>query len=141
VEVGETVADGLLNWELVRLDFEGDRVSSWEICRKYGLSPATLTRRAKEARWGAKHRNAGLDRDILIAMLFGVLEQQLRKLEVAVGDVNEKEAAVLGKLVATMEKLIEIEGRTGSKAAPADTREMRDLRNKLASRIDRLKQG
>ena len=45
---------------------------------------------------------------------------------------GEKEAAVLGKLASTLEKLIEIDDAAAGKPKPAQGRKMRDLRDQLA---------
>jgi hypothetical protein len=128
-------------WDAVRADFESEELTEAGICSKYGVRRDELWRRARTNRWRTVHREGGLDRLILIRQLFGVLERHIRKLEeTEMTEVGEKETTVLGKLVSTMDKLIEIEGRAGRGNGPEETREMEDIRNKLARRIDRLKQ-
>jgi hypothetical protein len=140
--VSGTVALRAGGWDAVRKDFESDGLTDAGLCRKHNVDHDELWQHARKNKWRTEHRENGLDRIILIRLLFGLLERHIQKLEkVEMTEVSEKEAAVLGKLVSTMDKLIEIEGRTGRTTGPRETREMQDLRNKLARRIDRLKQG
>jgi hypothetical protein len=141
-EVAENVATETGRWDRVRADFEGDGVTEAGICRRYGITHDELWLRAAKNKWKREHRLNGLDRVILIRQMFGLLETHIVKLETTeMTEVGDKETAVLGKLVSTLDKLIEIEGRAGAKTGPEDAKEMRDIRNKLARRIDRLKQA
>jgi hypothetical protein len=127
----------------VRADFESDTLTDHAICEKHGLPHDRLWMLARSNNWKTGHRGNGLDRTILIRMLLGVLERQIGKVEKAdMTELNEKETTVLGKLVSTLENLIEIEGRNNPAGSQQEeTREMRELRNKLAKRIDRLKRA
>ena len=55
--------------------------------------------------------------------------------------VTETEVNVLGKLVQSMGKLIEIEATTNIKATPRQTKDMHDIRRKLVERIAELKRS
>jgi hypothetical protein len=135
----EPLAKSPLDWDLVRIDFEGDEKTSWAICREYGIHPAELARHAKKAKWTTKHREAGLDRTILIQLLFGILDREISKLEKHdMAETAEKTASGLGRLATTMERLIDLENRAGTGSTPEQTKEMQDIRRKLARRIDRL---
>jgi hypothetical protein len=128
-----------LDWDLVRIDFEGDEKTSWRICREYGIPPAELARHARKAKWNTKHRDAGLDRTILIQLLFGILDREIGKLEKSeMSETTDRVASGLGRLATSMERLIELENRAGTGSTPEQTKEMQDIRRKLARRIDRL---
>ena len=128
-------------WDAIRSDFEGDTLTEAGICRKHGVTRDELWTKARRNKWRVGHRENGLDRLILIRQVFGVLERHIQILEeVEMTEVGETETTVLGRLVSTLDRLIEIEGRAGGKSGPEETREMQDIRNKLARRIDRLKQ-
>ncbi len=77
--------------------------------------------------------------------MFVVLEKQIEKMEIAVmSGTDDKEIALLGQLVRSLEKLVELD--TKQKAAtikkdgkpPKSSRDMLALRNKIAQRISHL---
>ncbi|RYE81805.1 MAG: hypothetical protein EOP19_17810 [Hyphomicrobiales bacterium] len=125
------------DWEGAALDYLYARLTIAAICRKYGVSRGELLQRAVRHKWKTL-RTDDTDREILIGMMLGVLEQQIGHLEkTEMTQTGDKEVAVLGKLATTLEKLIDIEDKS---RAPAGTGEnMQELRNKLARRIENLK--
>lgn len=131
-----------LDWDAVRHDYESDALTTIGICKRYGIGHDVLAAHARRARWFGEHRTDGLDRTILIRQLFGVLETQIKHLEgIEMTTTGEKEVAVLGKLAATLEKLIEIDGKAATKRpSPAQTKEVQEFRNKLVKRIEEFKQ-
>ena len=132
-----------LDWDAIRLDYESDALTSIGICRKYGIGHDVLATHARRSKWYGEHRSNGLDRSILIRQLFGVLETQIKHLEgVEMTTTGEKEVAVLGKLAATLEKLLELDSKAVNKRPDAaQTKEMQDLRNKLIKRLEAFKQA
>lgn len=138
--VGAAAPD--VDWAAVRQDFESDALTTIGICKKYRIGHDVLALHARRAKWHIEHRAGGLDRSILIRQLFSVLENQIKHLEGAeMTTTGEKEVAVLGKLAATLEKLIEMDARAAIKRPGASqTREMQDLRNKLIKRLEEFKQ-
>lgn len=125
------------NWDLVAIDYCYPHLTIAALCRKHRITRGELMLRAARHKWKTL-RADDTDRLILIWMLFGVMERQIGHLEeTEMTPSGEKEAAVLGKLATTLEKLIDIEDKS---KAPAGTGEnMQELRNKLAQRIDNLK--
>jgi hypothetical protein len=125
------------NWDLVAIDYFYPHRTIAALCKKHGITRGELMLRAARHKWKTL-RADDTDRLILIWMLFGVMERQIGNLEeTEMTQSGEKEAAVLGKLATTLEKLIDIEDKS---KAPAGTGEnMQELRNKLAQRIDNLK--
>ncbi len=63
------------------------------------------------------------------------------KLETNMEKAGETEAAVLGQLVRSMSKLIEIETATNAATTPRQSKQMNDIRSKLVARIQELKRG
>jgi len=68
-----------------------------------------------------------------------VLDGQVRTLERQMTEPVDRNAALLGTMTKTLEKLIELDERQRAKQ-PAKRKEMSDIRNKLAARIEQLKQ-
>jgi hypothetical protein len=129
-----------VNWDLVRIDLEGRGITRAAICRKHGITRAELAAKAKASKWATAGDNE-TDRIILIGMMLGVLEAQIGNLETTEMTASgDKEVVVLGKLATTLEKLIDIEDKGKAPTEQSGHGEnMKDLRNKLARRIDQLK--
>lgn len=74
--------------------------------------------------------------------MFAVLEKQIERMEnTMVEDVEDKEIALLGQLVRTLEKLVDLDSKQvkdAGETAPktqSESREMLALRKKLSQRI------
>ena len=125
------------NWDIVAEDYRWGRLTIPAMCRKHGIARNELLQRASKHKWKTL-RDAGTDREILIGMMLGVLEQQIGHLEtIEMTQTGEKEVAVLGKLATTLEKLIDIEDRSKPRVGAGEN--MQEIRNKLAQRIENLK--
>jgi hypothetical protein len=89
-----------------------------------------------------RHPHRAIDRGAIIGRMFRLLDRQIIQLEHDMTSTGEKEVAVLGKLASTLEKLIDIDNaETAGQPARGPGKDMRDLRNKLAARIEQLKRG
>jgi|GEM_PF-719120 len=134
------------DWEAVRRDYEQSALTGRQICEKHGVTEGALRWRIKKQFWAARNGVHAVDRHQIIKRMFRVLEQQVIQLErnmdsSQAGSTGDKEVAVLGKLVVTLEKLIEIDSATSSDTRPKQNKNIRDLRNQLAQRIEHLKRG
>ena len=129
-------------WLAIRIAYETTRESIRGLCARYHLSARTLYERAKKEAWTPRHQPARLDRAGIIGRMFRLLDRQILHLEHTMTATGEKEVAVLGKLASTLEKLIDIEAAADTPAAgPARRKDMTDLRDKLAERIEQLKRA
>lgn len=127
-----------VDWAAVQLDYEQDEGTIPEICARYGITDAQLRHRRERHGW--KLRNEwSLRVGPLINRMMRVLDGQVRELEKQMAEPVDKNAALLGTMTKTLEKLVELdEGQR--KKQPAKRKEMSDIRNKLAARIEQLKQ-
>lgn len=127
-------------WAEVRGDYEAANSSKYTIARRHGTTVAEIDARAEANKWSDAKRTESTDRIILISRLLGVLELQIEHLEKAEMTTNgEKEAAVLGKLTENLGKLINMaNAEARGTATETETAEMREIRNKLAERINAL---
>ena len=127
-----------VDWAAVQLDYETDNGTLPEICSRHGISDAQLRHRRERHGW--KPRNEWTLRVApLISRMMRVLDGQVRALEKQMTEPVDKNAALLGTMTKTLEKLIELDERQRAKQ-PAKRKEMSDIRNKLAARIEHLKQ-
>lgn len=123
-------------WAPVRADYEARYISRYAICLKYNIPMAELLERADKNKWQRADSDA-VDRHILINQLLVLLQRQINQLELSMVEAD-KETAVLAKLAANLEKLIAMEKAAGGASQAEETREMQDIRKKLAKRIDAL---
>lgn len=129
-------------WRAIRSDYESATLTLNTICQNHALSLRELLARAKTSGWRRDGADA-IDRRILINKLLGLLERQIEQLDVStVTPTSDKDVAVLNKLAASLEKLIAMEkAETSGTRADEETDEVRDIRIKLAKRIDALTKG
>ncbi len=132
-----------IDWSAVRQDYESDTMTAVGICLKYGIGHDVLATQARRSKWYGEHRSGGLDRSILVRQLLGVLEKQIKHLQGAeMTTTGEKEAAVLGKLTATLDKLFDLDGKAATnRPGTAHTKEMQELRAKLIKRLEAFKEA
>ena len=129
-------------WLAIRFAYEGTTEPIPELCARFHLSSRTLYERAKQEAWTPRHQPAALDRAGIIGRMFRLLDRQILHLEHHMTTTGEKEVAVLGKLASTLEKLIAIETQANAdKAKPTRRKDITDLRDKLAERIEQLKRA
>lgn len=125
------------NWGAIREEYEGRTFLPAVICKRYGISLAQLRYRREVEGW-LSARSRIVRQDGLVARMLKVLDKQVRRLEMAVNEPIEKQANVLSTSVKTLDKLIEL-GAAQRNVEPATKKDMTDLRDKLAKRIDQFK--
>ena len=129
-------------WQDIRYAYEATDEPVLDLCARHGLSVRTLYERARIEAWTPRHQPAAVDRIGIINRMFSLLDRQILHLERNMTATGEKEVAVLGKLASTLEKLIDIENASAAHKAKAMPRkDITDLRNKLAERIEQLKRA
>ena len=133
--------DGLdRDWELIRREVEtGDRTYT-SICRRHGISRGELQRRIRANRWSAPEADDLASRRILLDGIYWALERLIDRMgEIELGLDASREAAVLHRLATTLDKLIAIDKQsTGRKPNARESREMAELKIKIAERLDEL---
>ena len=128
--------DTPVRWDLIRDEYEGRVFLPRVICKRYGITAAQLRYRREAEGW-LSARARMVRREDLVARMLKVLDKQVRRLEVATDEPLDKQASVLGAQVKTLDKLIEL-GAAQRNAEPASKRDVTDLRNKLAKRIEQF---
>lgn len=128
------------NWATIRQEVETGDSTYIAICRRHRISRGELQRRIRENRWSAPETDDLASRRILVDGLYWALERLIDRMgETELGLDASREAAVLHRLARTLEKLIEIDGRsTGRKPNARESREMAELKTKIAERLDEL---
>jgi hypothetical protein len=134
-------ADDAINWELVRLQVRAGEMTRNRICAEHGITAQRLAARIKENRWDVDEDATERDRTILLGWGYRVLERLLIQLaECEMSETGEREGVALGRLMTSLDRMIALETRiTGRKPTPRQSREMVELRAKIAKRLDELK--
>ncbi|MDB5623366.1 MAG: hypothetical protein JWR39_1929 [Devosia sp.] len=129
------------DWAAVRIDYEQLALTRNAVCRKHQISMAQLLERAWKSRWERPDGDL-TDRNILINKLLALLEAQLDQMEQTMSGAVDKEVNVLGGLAKNLKELIGMQkAERGGKEDDAETREMQEIRRKLAKRINALTKG
>ena len=77
----------------------------------------------------------------MIVRMFRLMDKVMDHMEAKVSASSESDVDLLGKLVTTLGKLIEIDRTAGKLSAPRQAKEMLDIRDKLVQRIEELKRA
>lgn len=125
-----------IRWDAIREEYEGRHFVPAMICKRYGITLAQLRYRREAEGW-LSARARVVRQDELVARMLKVLDKQVRRLEMAKDEPLDKQANVLSAQVKTLDKLIEL-GAAQRNVEPASKRDVTDLRNKLAKRIEQF---
>lgn len=127
-----------VDWDGVRSDYESKNGTILQICERYGISYGLFRGESLRGGWVRRNRRR-VDRSALIDALYRELERLIMKLGSRTSPPNEKEVTLLGNLARNLDKLIDLEKSDASgKAGTPETAEMREIRRKLAERINAL---
>jgi hypothetical protein len=127
--------------EALRIAYEGNVIPVAEVCETWRMSRSTLRKLVILHGWRQRHPRR-IDPSDVIGRLFRLLDAQIRELEKDMTKAGASEAAMLGRLVATLDKLIGMKNAQAAvRAKPRRTREMSDIKARLIERIEQLKRG
>lgn len=126
-----------IRWDAIRAEYEGRQFLPAVICQRYGITLAQLRYRREVEGW-LSARARIVRYDDLVARMLKVLDKQVRQLEMATDEPIDRQARVLSLEVRTLDALLEL-GAAQRNAEPASTKDMTDLRNKLAKRIEQFR--
>ena len=138
---GSAPAPAELDWALAQVDYESAAETLDAVAAKYGISKSALLWRAKTRCWRPRNKRKAAGGPSLLARMFRLLERQIFQLESETSPMGEKEAAVLGRVAATLERLMQIE-RTAvpPKVVKRTSKDLEELRKKVAARFEELTQ-
>ena len=125
--------------EELRSFYEGNVEPVKWICERYRIGPTTMRKLVLRHGWRQRHPRR-IDRSDIIERLMRLLERHITQLEANVGKTGAGEAAVLGRLVNALEKLIDLK-KANAPVQPKARRssEMSDIKARLIERIEQLK--
>lgn len=132
-----TDAGPVIRWDAIREEYEGRLFLPATICKRHGITLAQLRYRREVEGWPSIKARI-VRQDDLVARMLKVLDKQIRRLEMAVDEPIDKQANVLSTQVKTLDKLIEM-GAAKRNVEPPTKKDVTDLRNKLAKRIEQFR--
>lgn len=124
-------------WDAIREEYEQRLFLPAMICKRHGITPAQLRYRRQVEGWPSIRARVVRQED-LVARMLKVLDKQVRRLETAVDEPIDKQANVLSIQVKTLDKLLEM-GAAKRNVEPPTKKDVTDLRNKLAKRIEQFR--
>jgi hypothetical protein len=128
------------NWTEVRREVEAAVETRLLICARHNITLETLAEHIRTHKWDVPEDRTVEDRVLLVRKLLVGLELQMEGLKASAMSGGEDKVPVLQKLTATLDKLLEIERSTNGNRPPRrQSREMQELRAKIAKRLDELK--
>ena len=127
------------DWVAIRHAYETSRETLKQICARLGVSKGALEYRCRKEGWLRRRATLGERQDSTLARLFAVLETQVTKLANAGGDtLGDKEAHQLTEMIKNFDKMSTMAKAEDKADAPRERRDMSELRDKLARRIDQF---
>ena len=132
-----TDAGPAIRWDAIREEYEGRLFLPATICKRHGITLAQLRYRREVEGWPSIRARI-VRQDDLVARMLKVLDKQIKRLEMAVDEPIDKQANVLSTQVKTLDKLIEM-GAAKRNVEPPTKKDVTDLRNKLAKRIEQFR--
>jgi len=132
-------------WDPVGVDYCGGEITRREICAKYDITEGELNAAKKRLGWPNRREAVRTPtRKQIIKRLFRLVDGMAQRLEGTMNkgtmnDPGDAEVTVLGRLVQSVGKLIEIEAAADADVPKRETRDMHDIRSKLVARIAELK--
>lgn len=127
------------NWTVVRREVTEAVETRLLICERHGITLEQLTEHIRTHKWDVPEDTSEADRLLLLRKLFVGLERQLARLREAMMAEPEDQVGSMQKLAATLTKLLELERRiSGNKPERRQSRQMQELRARIAKRLEEL---
>lgn len=136
---GRSVQAGF-DWAAVRRDYAANEMTINAICDRHGLSQPALFQRAKSCRWDSEGSPRTNDDLKLLDRLMWAMERLIDRMgQIELQDSDgSKEAAALGRLVSTLDRMIELRERKIAKPEAQPSAEMVELRKRIDRRLKEL---
>lgn len=132
--------DPLYDWDAIKAAYEDRTITVVDLLVRHKISGTLLYGEAARRGWKLRRPNRIASRRSLLFRMRRMLELQIAHMEMNMTGFDEKEVALLGNMARTLEKLTELDLKSQPKKPDQKrSREMIELRKKLADRIDYLR--
>lgn len=127
------------DWTAVRREIEAAVETRLLICDRYGITLEQLAEHIRTHKWDVPEDATDADRLLLLRKLFVGLERQLARLREAILAGPDDQVGATQKLTATLSRLLELERKiAGNKPERRQSRQMQELRTRIAKRLEEL---
>jgi hypothetical protein len=126
-------------WEVhikVRADYEASSLTLREICDKHRVGASAMHQWARREGWTMR-KPQRIDPNDLVGRMLELLDGQIAELEATV-TTGATEVAMLGKLVATLDRVLMLKVRSNATERPRSSKRVEALRAQIAERIGEL---
>lgn len=129
-----------VDWAAVKRAYELGDGTIKDICGRFGVTKSAFEHRFQKENWLSRQAANRSRHTSTKDRLFALLERQVSKLANETSDtLTDKEAKQLTELVKSFGALSSVKDEAADNGGPAQKKDMRDLRDKLAKRIDQFK--
>lgn len=129
-----------IDWDQIRIAYEETPEKLDDMAKRFGVARSSICLRMRTDGWMRRKRLVVVDARMLIRRMYRLIERVLVRMEKAEEPMTEKDAAVLNRMAATLERLMEIEARTPQPPTRGakETAEMQQIRKTIARRLEQL---
>ena len=133
--------DGI-DWAAVRADYEGGNETLAELEIKYGTTKHWINKHRNEEGWRPRNPRRAT-RDDILGRVYRILDWHTKRMEQALEKGEDTYGmSELASVTQTLEKLIALNKAERQRTSrPPESAVMKQLRDKLADRIEQLNQG
>jgi hypothetical protein len=129
-----------VDWAAIRHAYELTDETIKDICLRFGVTKSAFEHRFQKENWLSRQAASRSRHKSTKDRLFALLERQVAKLANDRSEtLTDKESKQLTDLVKTFDTLSSVKDEAADNGGPAQKKDMRDLRDKLAKRIDQYK--
>src|SRR5690606_36077734 len=98
-------------WMAIREAYEGPDETIAEICRRFEVTPSALYWQVHRGCWRMRNLGRSADTGPMTARMLKLVERQLHHLEQEKGPMSDKAIATMGMLAATLETVLQVQGK------------------------------
>ena len=129
-------------WVLIRTAYEDTDETLDAMARRFGVARSSISQHVRDEGWVRRRNAATIDARALIQRMYRLIERVLVRMERASEPMSEKDASILTRMAATVDRLIEIQARAPERPrrgpAAKETAEMQQIRKTIARRLEQL---
>jgi hypothetical protein len=129
------------DWNEVRIAYEQSPEKLEDMARRFGVARSSISIRVRTDGWMRRRRTTVIDARNIVRRMYRLIEKVLVRMERSEEPMNEKDAGVLNRMAATLERLMDVEAKSPeppTRGAVKETAEMQQIRKTIARRLEQL---
>jgi hypothetical protein len=129
-------------WIVIRGAYEDTDETLDAMASRFGVARSSISQHVRDEGWVRRRNAATIDALVLIQRMYRLIERVLVRMERASEPMSEKDAGILTRMAATVDRLIEIQARAPVRPrrgpVAKETVEMQQIRKTIARRLEQL---